>query len=684
MLLLAASLALLVGPVCTMLGERSRAASELFDGFSLVVIGGICLLVVMPHVVEEIGFFGLVLALVGLLLPWLGHRFGHGRFGSLWLVGLAVSAHLVMDGAVLALEDHSGLLPWAVVLHRLPVGFAVAVAVQGAPRPIATVWGVALAMIGATAAGFFAGPTLVASVPHWAVGGMEALVAGGLLHVALNAHGKVHACDGHAVDGHGHGESCSHDHAHDAHGSDAHGHAHEADAHSHDAHGHHGHGETCSHGHAHEADAQSHDAHDHHGHGETCGHDHGHSAHEVHDHHSHAHSHAHTHAHAHAHAHDASGELDPVQTKIWAAAGTLFGVLAMVAGPMVSPDVVGSNVTTFLRTLGVLLLESAPALLLGYALAGLVPFLLTASRAAALGRGSRLSQSLKGVAFGLPLPVCSCGVLPLYESLIRRGAPPVAAMAFFVATPELGLDAVLLSVPLLGTSLTVARVVAAFLVAVIVAHLVGRHATASKGTGGPIAEVPADQPLGQRIRSGLRFGFVELFDHTMPWIALGLIIAAAAEPLLSHGSIASIPTALQVPLAALIGVPVYVCASGATPIAALAIHKGLSTGAAMAFLIAGPATNVTTFGVLARLHGRRVALLFGVSVTALAVIAGWTIDLIGVSAVPVLEGHAAVDAHGSWFSVTAVVVLSVLVVASLVRQGPRGAIQQILDPIHVH
>lgn len=605
-LILAASLALLVGPLCTILGERSAAVRELFDGFSLVVIGGICLLVVMPHVVEEIGFFGLVLAFIGLILPWIGHRLGSrgGRLSSLWLVGIAVSIHLLMDGAILALEDHSGLLPWAVVLHRLPVGFAVAVAVQGSTRPIAAVWGLSLAMIGATAAGFFAGPVLITSVPHWVIGGVEALVAGGLLHVALNAHGEVHACDGHAVD------------AHDHHG------------HDHHAHGHHGH--------------------DHHGH------DHG---------------------------------LDVPRSsraKTWAAAGTLLGILAMVGAPVVSPDAVGSNVTTFLRTLGVLLLESAPALLLGYALAGLVPFLLTASRAAALGRGSRLSQSLKGVAFGLPLPVCSCGVLPLYESLIRRGAPPVAAMAFFVATPELGLDAVLLSVPLLGTSLTVARVVAAFLVAVIVAHLVGRHATAPTGAGAPIAEVPVEQPLAERIRSGLRFGFVELFDHTMPWIALGLIIAAAAEPLLSHGSIASIPTALQVPLAALIGVPVYVCASGATPIAALAIHKGLSTGAAMAFLIAGPATNVTTFGVLARLHGRRVALLFGVSVTALAVIAGWTIDLVGVSAVPVLEGHAALDAHGSWFSVTAVVVLSVLVVASLVRQGPRGAIQQILDPIHVH
>ena len=167
-------------------------------------------------------------------------------------------------------------------------------------------------------------------------------------------------------------------------------------------------------------------------------------------------------------------------------------------------------------------------------------------------------------------------------------------------------------------------------------------------------------------------------------LALGLVIAAAAEPFLSHGAIASVPAVLQVPLAAFIGVPVYVCASGATPIAALAIHKGLSTGAAMAFLIAGPATNVTTFGVLARLHGRRLALMFGIAVTALAILAGWTIDALGISAAPVLEGHAALDTHGSWFSIAAVVSLSLLVIASLVRQGPRGAIQQILEPIHVH
>ena len=362
----------------------------------------------------------------------------------------------------------------------------------------------------------------------------------------------------------------------------------------------------------------------------------------------------------------------------------MIGFCAVSSIGLLPADAVSGTISTFLQTFGVLVLESAPALVLGYALAGVVPFLLTASRTAALGEGGRLTQSLRGVAFGLPLPVCSCGVLPLYESLIRKGAPPVAAMAFFVATPELGLDAVFLSVPLLGTPLTVARVAAAFLVAVLVSLLVGWRATTDCV---PAAEADGSdgvQSIGDRIRAGLRFGFMEIFDHTMPWIVLGLIIAAAAEPLLSHGAIELIPAALHVPLAALIGVPIYVCASGATPIAALAIHKGLSTGAAMAFLIAGPATNVTTFGVLARLHGRKMAVMFGVTVTVLAVVAGWVVDLLGVQATPVLEAHAHAASHGSIWSLIAVVVLGALVIASLVRQGPRGAVNQIIEPIHNH
>ncbi len=312
-----------------------------------------------------------------------------------------------------------------------------------------------------------------------------------------------------------------------------------------------------------------------------------------------------------------------------------------------------------------------------------MPYLMTPTRVSSLARGGSWKQALRGVVFGLPLPVCSCGVLPLYESLIRRGAPPAAAMAFFVATPELGLDAVFLSVPLLGTSMTIARVVAAFLVALLVAILVSKGSTAQK------VKVAEEQGTtsgswGARIREGLRFGFIELFDHTMPWIILGLMIAAFAEPMLSHGAIAQIPEVLQVPLAALVGIPVYVCATGATPVAALAVHKGLSAGAAIAFLIAGPATNVTTFGVLARLHGARKALIFGVSVTILAIIAGWTVDAIGVSAVPLLDDHATGHDHHSWFAWVSLAILTLLTAFSVFRQGPRGMLHQIFEPIHSH
>ena len=101
-------------------------------------------------------------------------------------------------------------------------------------------------------------------------------------------------------------------------------------------------------------------------------------------------------------------------------------------------------------------------------------------------------------------------------------------------------------------------------------------------------ESAVELPLKERLREGLRFGLVELFDHTMPWVLAGLLIAAWVEPILGHGLFQQVPTVLQVPLFALIGIPLYVCASGATPIAAIAIHKGISPGAGLAFLLAGP------------------------------------------------------------------------------------------------
>lgn len=598
LLLLLASMALLLGPLFGTIGARSHAIRALADGFALAVIVGICLVEVLPHVVARIGLLGLGLAAVGALLSILVHRVGAGAPWTVVLVALALVAHVLVDGAILSMHGQSEPLGWAVVAHRLPAGFAIAVATQASGRPISTAWAIALAMILATVGGYLAGPTVVGRLGEAGAAGLEGLVAGVLLHVAFVPH--RHAPAGHRAD---------HDHEH----------------------------HEC-----HECGPPDHSQAEHH--------------------------------------EPSSGASD----RGWAAAGAMAGALAVIAASALGHHHTDRAEPSFFQTLAVLLFESAPALLLGYALAGIVPILLTPARTTALKRGGAVLQSLRGVAFGLPLPVCSCGVLPVYESLIRRGAPPAAAMAFFVATPELGLDAVLLSVPLLGSSLTAARVVSAFAVALLVALLVGARTGASSSTASDANVSASDEPLAARIRAGLRFGFLEVFDHTMPWIALGLIIAAMAEPMLSQDAIAQIPGGLQVPLAALVGVPVYVCASGATPIAALAIHKGLSTGAAIAFLIAGPATNVTTFGVLARLHGRRTAILFGLTVTSLAIVSGWAVDALGVPATPFLDAYSDAEPHYSWLSWLSVIGLAVLTVASLVRQGPRGALRQILRPIHAH
>ena len=149
-----------------------------------------------------------------------------------------------------------------------------------------------------------------------------------------------------------------------------------------------------------------------------------------------------------------------------------------------------------------LLSESAPALLCGYTLAGVVTAYFYTQQDMGLNQGSRVKQAVRGMIYGLPLPICSCGVLPIYESFIRSGVSPTAAMAFFVATPELGLDAILLSFPMLGGTLAIVRVVLAVVVALLVSLLVARHLSAR-----PVQKKPLQQAsYSHRLSTALKFG----------------------------------------------------------------------------------------------------------------------------------------------------------------------------------
>jgi uncharacterized membrane protein YraQ (UPF0718 family) len=343
-------------------------------------------------------------------------------------------------------------------------------------------------------------------------------------------------------------------------------------------------------------------------------------------------------------------------------------------------DGLAHSATGFGDLLLQLSLESAPALLLAYVAAGVIQAWLPKSSVEWMGRGGPLSQSARGVAFGLPLPICSCGVIPVYRSLIVQGAPPAAAMAFLVATPELGLDAVLLSIPLLGGEMTVARVVCAALVALLVGAVVGGKAkvepSVSSVEGGTLFERPPG--FGPRLRLAVHSGLVEVVDHTAPWILVGLVAAAAVQPSLQSSWLQSLPDTAEVLVFALLGLPVYVCASGATPLVAVLLAANISAGAGVAFLLAGPATNITTFGVLASLHGRRTALAFGGLIVLVCVALGLLINVLfpgmadGVIALGGEHGASALQ----W---TALGGLVLLCVGSLVRQGPRGFFGQVIS-----
>src|SRR5690606_36675335 len=238
-------------------------------------------------------------------------------------------------------------------------------------------------------------------------------------------------------------------------------------------------------------------------------------------------------------------------------------------------------------------------------------------------------------------------------------------------TPELGVDAFLLSIPLLGWRFTLLRVGAAAIVALVVAMIVARF-TADPG---PTAVDPAEKdaskdPWLRRARRAAGIGFGEVADRTGPWILVGLLVAGFVDPLLETRFVQSLPGALEVIAFTLIGIPMYICASGATPLAAVFLQSGISPGAVLAFLLTGPATNVTTFGMLKALHGRRSALAFTISIVALTTALGFIVNAFGGVAVP--QGSPE-HVHGpvSWLRSASLVALLILFVLSILRRGPR-------------
>ncbi|MBL0940057.1 MAG: permease [Gemmatimonadaceae bacterium] len=418
----------------------------------------------------------------------------------------------------------------------------------------------------------------------------------------------------------------------------------------------------------------AHPAHDHDDEHDDHHDDHGHDGHHNHGHHDHAdheHDHAHTHDHAIAfsHARDAQARSNGL--------GALIGVFLLLALLFTrSGQSLESPFAPMQDALVALIVNSAPALLVAYFVAGLAHAFLPASSLSWMNRGSRLQQASAGTLVGLPLPICSCGVVPLYQQMVQQGVSSTAALAFLVATPMLGIDAVLLSIPLLGGEFTLLRVVATMGGAIVLAFIVGAVVPRVR-RGLPLAvAAPEAQTVGARVVLAMRTGFGQMIDDTAPWIVLGVALAALLQPTLAGSWLTQMPFGVDVLVFAIIGFPLYMCASAATPLVAVFVAAGVSPGAGLALLLTGPAANVATVGVLARLHGNRMAAIFILVMTCVAVSLGIALNLVWPGLQQLQPAIFSSDPI-RWWQWTAVAVLAALYVASLLRRGARGFLEEL-------
>ncbi|MFA7348560.1 MAG: SO_0444 family Cu/Zn efflux transporter [Desulfurivibrionaceae bacterium] len=309
-----------------------------------------------------------------------------------------------------------------------------------------------------------------------------------------------------------------------------------------------------------------------------------------------------------------------------------------------------------------LLLDAAPYILFGIVIGGLLKvFLSPAYVARHLGQG-RFSSVFKAALFGVPLPLCSCGVLPAAATLKKQGANNGATAAFLISTPESGIDSIAVTYALLDPIMTVARPLAAFLTA-LAAGLTENLLRPPKprlvmadfscvvdgccdGIDCPPEIHAAHHSLGGKLLAGMRYAFGELWGDLAGWFFFGLLLAGGISALVPEtlitGYLSGGLGSMLLMLA--FGIPLYICATASTPIAAALILKGVSPGAALVFLLAGPATNMATLTVLANLLGKRTTLVYLAAIGAGAVLCGLAVDgvyaLLGIQAKGVV-GQAA-------------------------------------------
>ena len=336
--------------------------------------------------------------------------------------------------------------------------------------------------------------------------------------------------------------------------------------------------------------------------------------------------------------------------------------------------------TSVLKEAWFLTASMAPYLLLGFAVAGLIRAFLPMRLISRHVGGESTAAVLKASIFGIPLPLCSCGVLPVAASIRDQGAGRAPTLSFLITTPVTGIDSLLATWALLGPIFTIVRLVVSFILGVfagLLSALLGKtndrgddEISCANGSCEP--SEAAETSLASKLASAVRYSFVELPQDIAGSILLGLLVGGAIAALFPPELVERyIGTGiLGIVVSVVMAIPLYVCATGSIPVAAAMMLKGFSPGAALAFLIAGPATNAVAITTVKKLLGTKTLAVYLATIFAGALGFGLMFDA-AINAAPVdLSALLAVShKEPGWLDILSGLALTTLLVAAWLKKA---------------
>jgi uncharacterized membrane protein YraQ (UPF0718 family) len=281
----------------------------------------------------------------------------------------------------------------------------------------------------------------------------------------------------------------------------------------------------------------------------------------------------------------------------------------------------------YFHELWIMTTQLAPWLLVGFALAGLISLYVRRSLVMRVLGKPGIGSIVRATLVGVPMPLCSCGVIPVAAAIREKGAGKGATAAFLASTPETGIDSFAATWGMLGPVMACLRVLIAFVTGIfsgLLVHVVTRKEPV-EFPGADAVQTKEERPT---FREAVNYAFVNMPEKMARSLAFGLLVAAAIAALVPGDFFASFGATgiLAYIVITLVAVPLYVCSTGSIPLALAMVSSGFSPGCALVFLISGPATNVTTIATMRRYLGLKAITAYLFAIVAVAWTAGAVVD----------------------------------------------------------